>query len=297
MATPEIRGAHRVRARPGKDDKMTGLSTEKMSLPHLSQVGSKQMLRMAISFIAALLTLMVPLNAGRHAAASEGPLNLDVKELLKKVDDVRRPGTDFSVEVAIHTNSGGGGRLSKYEVMVNGDRDTLVKTVYPPNDKGQAMLMKGRDFWVYLPTVDQPVRLSLSQRLIGQVSNGDIARMNFSGDYEGTLLRTEEAEGKKIAVLALTATADWVTYGKAILWVSLPDAHPIRAEFYTASDILLKTCEFAKYEKLAGTVRPSQLIFVDATKKEERSVLTYSNMRAKKIPGKYFTKEYMKKLD
>jgi len=31
------------------------------------------------------------------------------------------------------------------------------------------MLMRGRDLWVFLPNVSQPVRLSLSQRLTGQV--------------------------------------------------------------------------------------------------------------------------------
>ena len=43
------------------------------------------------------------------------------------------------------------------------------------------MLMRGNDLWVFLPSVSQPVRLSLSQRLTGQVANGDLARANFSG--------------------------------------------------------------------------------------------------------------------
>lgn len=228
-----------------------------------------------------------------HAYASD----LNIEELLKKVDDVRIPNTDFSVEVTIGTESSGTQRVSKYEVMMNDKRDALVKTIYPPNEKGQVMLMKGKDFWVYLPNIDQPVRLSLSQRLTGQVSNGDIARMNFSGDYKATLLRTEEADGKRIAVLELNRLADWVTYEKIILWVALSDARPLKAEFYTGTGILLKTCQYEKYGELSGAIRPLQLLFTDAIKKGEKSVLTYSNMKIRKLPGKYFSKDYIKRLD
>ncbi len=228
-----------------------------------------------------------------HAYAAD----LDVEGLLKKVDDVRVPNTDFSVEVTIETESGGSQRVSKYEVMMNDKRDALVKTIYPPNEKGQVMLMKGKDFWVYLPNVDQPVRLSLSQRLTGQVSNGDIARMNFSGDYKAALLRIEEADGKRIAVLELNKVADWVTYEKIILWVTITDARPLKAEFYTGTGILLKTCQYERYGELTGAIRPLHLTFTDAIKKGEKSVLTYSNMKIRKLPGKYFIKDYIKRLD
>lgn len=180
---------------------------------------------------------------------------------------------------------------------MNDKRDALVKTIYPPNERGQVMLMKGKDFWVYLPNVDQPVQAFLSQRLTGQVSNGDIARMSFSGDYKATLLRIEEADGKRIAVLELNRVADWVTYEKIILWVTLSDARPLKAEFYTGTGILLKSCEYERYEWLAGAVRPLKLTFIDAIKKGEKSVLTNSNMKIRKIPGKYFSKDYMKRLD
>ncbi|MBI5187712.1 MAG: outer membrane lipoprotein-sorting protein, partial [Nitrospirae bacterium] len=181
------------------------------------------LLQVAI-FIITLTLILSPQGRGEgegfvHTYAAD----LNVEELLRKVDDVRIPNTDFSVEVTIETESSGTPRVSKYEVMMNSNRDALVKTNYPPNEKGQVMLMKGKDFWVYLPNVDQPVRLSLSQRLTGQVSNGDIARMSFSGDYKAALLRIEESDGKRVAVLELNKAADWVAYEKVILWVALSD--------------------------------------------------------------------------
>ena len=59
---------------------------------------------------------------------------------------------------------------------------SVVLTMAPASERGQALLMKGRDLWVFLPRVSQPVRLSLAQRLTGQVANGDLAGAHFSGD-------------------------------------------------------------------------------------------------------------------
>ena len=63
--------------------------------------------------------------------------------------------------------------------------------------------MKGHDLWIFLPTVSQPVRLSMSQRLTGQVANGDLARANFAGDYTAKLLRYRK-DRQRIALRAGT---------------------------------------------------------------------------------------------
>ncbi|PTR15591.1 MULTISPECIES: outer membrane lipoprotein-sorting protein [unclassified Nitrosospira] len=59
-------------------------------------------------------------------------------------------------------------------------------TTAPASERGQILLMKGRDLWIFVPDVFQPVRLSLSQQPTGQVTNGDLARANFTGNYTAT---------------------------------------------------------------------------------------------------------------
>ena len=95
------------------------------------------------------------------------------------------------------------------------------------------MLMKGRDLWIFLPSVSQPVRLSMAQRLTGQVANGDLARANFVGDYNPRLLRTDVLDGEKYHVLELTAVDRGVTYQRAIFWVRQSNNQPHKAEFYS----------------------------------------------------------------
>ena len=56
------------------------------------------------------------------------------------------------------------------------NENTIVIVTQPAPERGQIMPMKGRDLWIFIPAVSQPVRLSPAQRLTGQVTNGDLAR-------------------------------------------------------------------------------------------------------------------------
>jgi hypothetical protein len=172
----------------------------------------------------------------------------------------------------------------------------LIMTTAPAIDRGTILLMRDHDLWAFLPNLSQPVRLPLSARLTGEVSNGDLARANFTGDYEPTLLRTEEIEGKSYYVLELNAARRGVTYNRVLYWVNQTNYRPYKAEFFSLSNRLIKTCQYQEYKKIAGEIRPTQLVMVDALTKERRSVLDYSNMKFRNLPDKTFTKEYLKKL-
>jgi outer membrane lipoprotein-sorting protein len=82
--------------------------------------------------------------------------------------------------------------VRKYRVLSKGNTNSVVMVTEPASERGQILLMKGRDLWIFMPDVSQPIRLSLSQRLTGQVANGDLARANFAADYNPKLLRSEK---------------------------------------------------------------------------------------------------------
>jgi hypothetical protein len=148
-----------------------------------------------------------------------------------------------------------------------------------------------------MPSVSQPVRLSLSQRLVGQVANGDLARANFSGDYNPSILRTDIIDGEKYWVLELNGVDRGVTYHKVLYWVRQSNFWPYRAEFYSLSDRLLKTARYENFQMMLGKERPIRLVMEDALRKGEQSVLEYSSMKLRDLPDKVFTKDYLKKLE
>lgn len=218
-------------------------------------------------------------------------------EILEKSDRIRFPKHDFQVDVNITTTEPGRDPdLHKYRILSKGNEDSLVMTLYPASERGQILLMKRRDLWLYLPNVSQAVRLPLSQRLTGMVAYGDLARANFLGDYDPTLLRTEEVNGAAHHVLELNAVDRSVTYHRVIYWVNAANDRPYKAEFYTVSGRLMKTAFYENFQEMAGELRPTRLVMINALREGEQSVLEYDDMQLKKLEDKIFTKGYLKKL-
>ncbi|WP_153108816.1 outer membrane lipoprotein-sorting protein [Propionivibrio limicola] len=223
---------------------------------------------------------------------------IDVRAIVEKADLVRFPAESFQVDVAITTtHSGNAAEERKYRVLSKGNANTIVMVTEPAAERGQIILMKERDLWIFMPDVSQPIRIALSQRLTGQVANGDLARANFAGDYDPKLLRTELIDSEIYYVLELNAIDKSVTYQKVIYWVRQKDHWPYKAEFYSLSSRLLKTCRYESFKLLEGRTRPTRLIMDDAIRDGSRSILQYSNMKLKDLPDKLFTKDYLKKLD
>lgn len=222
---------------------------------------------------------------------------MTAEEILLNADEVRSPQLDYTLVVTVADGKPNkAARVSTYEVLVKGKDRTIIKTLSPPMDRGRVLLMQGRNLWAFMPTISKPLRVSLQERLTGEVANGDLARANFSGDYTPTLLRTEPCGSATCDVLDLTAVADDVTYGRVTLWVEQATFHPQRAEFYALSGRLLKTCGYARYQELAGRLRPTQLVMQDALVAGRSSTITIDQMTVEPLPDKYFTKDYLKRL-
>ncbi len=217
--------------------------------------------------------------------------------ILDRADQIRFPRQGFQVDVSIRSTAADKQTdIRKYRILTKGNENTVVMITEPAAEKGQMMLMKARDLWIFVPSVSQPVRLSLGQRLTGQVANGDLARSNFTGDYTPKILRTDTIDGENYKVLELNAVDRSVTYSKVIYWVNQANFRPYKAEFYSLSNRLLKTCRYEDYQQLAGAMRPTRLVMEDSLRKGEESVLEYSAMQLRDLPDRVFTKDYLNRL-
>lgn len=259
-------------------------------------------IRILLSAITALSAVIAPLpvaaQAAPETAAEELATDPLAQEILRNADQIRFPKESFQVDISILSKRADQSTESrKYQVLSKGNDKTVVIVTEPAAERGQTMLMSGRELWVFLPNVSQPVRLSLAQRLTGQVANGDLARANFSGDYNPRILRTETIDGENYHVLELKAVDRGVTYQRVLYWVRQKNAYPHKAEFYSLSNRLLKTCRYENFQNMAGRIRPTRLVMDDALRAGEQSILEYNEMKLRDLPDKLFTKEYLKKID
>jgi hypothetical protein len=79
--------------------------------------------------------------------------------------------------------------------------------------------------------------------------------------------------------------------------VNQANNRPFKAEFYSVSNRLLKTCSYENFQQVLGILRPTRLVMRDALKKSEQSVLEYSDMKPRDLPDRVFTKEYLRRLE
>lgn len=222
----------------------------------------------------------------------------EATDIVRRADLARRPGDSFVWKVTVTSHEGRKAPATDgFEVFVKGVRRTFVKFISPPRNVGRSLLALDRDLWIYLPDAGKPVRIPLAQRLVGQVANGDLARVDYAGDYDATLLAGETVDGVASHVLDLKAKTKDVTYAAIKYWVSQEDPRPVKAEFYAGTGTLLKTGTFDNQKDVAGHRLITRLTLVDGIRKDRKSVLDYGEVRVRDLPDKYFDKNYMKTLD
>jgi outer membrane lipoprotein-sorting protein len=225
------------------------------------------------------LTTLVALAA--HAA--EGPGDA----LLKKADEIRNPSDTFKMRVDVKTDDGN----ASYEVFVKGKDQSVIVTKGPAKEVGRNMLMLEKDFYLYMPNLKRSLRLSLSQKLTGQVANGDIARTRWYGDYDVLV----EKGGAKESQLLLSAKASGLTYQKIRLVVATDSGRPLSAEYLSLDGkVVLKKAVFGPFKSLAGQQRPAEIRIEDASGKSSRIVIL--SMEKTTLPDAFFTQGKLESL-
>jgi len=242
----------------------------------------------------ALLVLSIGWYALKPITAAEKTLGgLTAIEILEK-SDLMRNGSGSAVvrtRITYYKNSQIE-QQSLFDVYAKGQEKALVRAL-DPNQRGLRVLVLGDDFWMTLPDVSKPVRITPLQRLVGQASNGDVARTYFAADYTPVLLGEEKIKGHNCARLELTAKRKAATYQRIIYWVSLEDFSPVQADFFLLSGKNSKFAQFEEYRDFAGQRLLSRLTIYDKLVVNEKTTLEYLDYKARMIPDKYFNTNKM----
>lgn len=218
-------------------------------------------------------------------------------EIVEKADNARNLAQPFKMGMRLtNFESARAKDGAEFEVMVSGRDKTLVKFV-SGRDKGNYLLMIGDDMWIYLPNTRKPIRITPIQRLMGEASNGDVARTNYSRDYEATLRGEETLDGVACWKLELQAKSSGATYRRIEYWVEKKTYFPRRADFYLVSGKFYKTALFEKFEKLSFAEQfLTRMVLIDQLRPGRKTVMEYFAVQPEKIPDKYFNQNYLPNL-
>jgi Outer membrane lipoprotein-sorting protein len=230
-----------------------------------------------------LLTLALLCGSAVHAAD-------DVPALLKAADRYRTGDADLQVETQV-TVSKADGTLDKerrYTVFVQAGHKSLV-LMRSPAEQGQKVLMLGDDFWLLMPGSQRPMRITPSQKLLGDASTGDIATLSWSEDYSGTVVGEERCAGEAGAPeraclhLSLQANRKGVSYQRIELWLGKLKSEPIKADLYVQSDKLAKQARFVM-DKPAAPTLVTEMRLLDALGSRKETRVQYLGRQPKAVP-------------
>ncbi len=237
-----------------------------------------------------LLWLATPAFAAENVAA-----------LLKAADAFRLPAESVRVEthVELYKNE----VLDKerlYTVYVKPGRRSLV-LMKSPSEAGQKVLMLADQFWLLMPESQRPLRITASQKLLGEASTGDIASMTWSEDYDGSVVGEVDcpappaglpdapavAKTKQCLHLDLAQARSGVTYARVELYLDKASRTPIKADLYVGSGKRAKEAwYFAK--PVDGQPRIMTMVLLDDIQPNRRTVIRYRSIVPKVAPDEFF---------
>lgn len=221
----------------------------------------------------------------------------DGASILKKADQYRGTEGSFAMESTVTAYKDDVEESSlDLKIYVGDKKNSIVKFLGPGKSKGQVMLMSGNNVWIYFKKTKNPLRLTPQQRLLGEASNGDVARTNYTGDYDAELAGTVEVDGTSCYHLNLTAKEKGTTYQRIDYFVSKADSRPVKALFYAQSGKLLKEGRFSHPKKMGGKTILTRLTLVDAIKKGETTVIETTALSGETLPSQYFNKNYLERI-
>lgn len=226
------------------------------------------------------LLLLIPLSSFAE---------MNPNEIVKKADLKRGLGNiehSFDVSVTDQEN-----KKEIYHVSFKDVNHSLTEQTEPERARGRKILMRDYDIWLFTPNIKKALRISLEQKLTGQVSNGDIARTNYAEDYEATLIPPTTTDPKDIYRLDLKAKNNKVTYGKIEYVVSKKDYAPIEATFFALSGKPLKRAKFGDFKPIQGMTRSTKMVIQDYLQKDKVSTLVFAGHKQEKFSDSLFNKE------
>ena len=217
----------------------------------------------------------------------------DSQEILRKIDRYRIPYKKFLIRTKITSYNGNKVKeTAVFDTYIDGEDKSLVIAKEYKN-KGMKILYVDEKMWVHLANSSRPIRITPIQRLMGQASNGDVARVSYVAEYIVKAVNGVRLGEHTCYRLFLKAKSPSSTYHKIILYVRKKDYRPLKAEFYLLSGKHFKTAVFTAFEPFHGKVLLKKMTIYDELRTDMKTIFEYTLIEEKELPARYYNKNYL----
>ncbi len=225
-------------------------------------------------------------------------LALTGDEILKKAEDsMNAPHDRTATQKMILIKADGSEKLRDIRFYQKGSDKRLVVFLSPADIKGVGFLSLSEDkMYLYLPAFRKVRRIAShikNEDFMGtDFSYEDMAETEYTDDYTATL-ETEEAN-QYVLELKPRPDAD-VSYSKQRMWVDKETFIPIKTEYYSKREKLIKVLTFENIKQVDGYWFPMKMT-METLKTGHRTVLEMDKIKHDTgLSDRFFTTRNLKK--
>lgn len=211
-------------------------------------------------------------------------------------------GESLEAEMSMTVHTSNTQRNVTFKTWLSGRDKAVIKILSPIKDKGTSNLRLQLSLWQYLPNIDRVVKIPPSMMLQSWMgsdfTNDDLVKSSsLSRDYNHHIETTETLSGVKAVKIICTPKPDApVTWGKVIVWLREKDSVPLKQEFYSENNELIKLLEGSEIKSFGNHTIPTILTMSSVKKPGAKTVLQYQSVSFdQKLEDKIFTQEYIRK--
>lgn len=233
---------------------------------------------------------------------SNASFGQDANDIVKKADDKFRGKSSYS-EITIDIIRPKWSKQMKMKDWSKGSDYSVSVITSPAKEKGTVFLMREKEVWNYLPTIERTVKFPPSMMLQNwmgtDLTNDDLVKQSsLVTDYDKKIIGEEEKEGYTCWKIELTPKPNAaVVWGKIIIWIDEKEYMQMQTDFYDEDMFLVNQMIGSDVKTFDSKLLPSKLTVVPVDKPGQSTVISYSQWKFDiDIPDEYFTTNYMKRI-
>jgi outer membrane lipoprotein-sorting protein len=204
---------------------------------------------------------------------------VDVKEIIKKVDELYRSKSSYA-ELEMHIVTPHWERTLTMDAWTKGMDKTFIRIKSPKKEKGMATLRIGDEMWNYLPKVNKvmkiPPSMMMSSWMGSDFTNDDLVHeFSMLEDYHYKLFEPEEAEPELYYIKLIPKEGLPIVWGHIISAVRKSDYIPVWEKFFDEKGKLMRVMNFKEIKEFGKREIPSVMEMIPQNKEGHKTVIRY----------------------
>lgn len=228
---------------------------------------------------------------------------LTAEEIIKKSDEIMKGIKSTQSELVITTVRPKWTRTMEVKSWSKGKDLSLIYVESPVKDKGTTFLMKDKEVWNWIPSIERTIKMPPSmmmQNWMGtDFTNDDLVQeSSIVTDYDHKIIGDSTINGKPCYKIQLIPHEDAaVAWGKIVSFVDKEHFFQLRSEFYDEDFELVNVMNSYDIKEMGGRLLPAKMEMIPVDKKGQKTVMEYKSIEFDvPIEDSFFTVQNMKRI-